>query len=157
MLNKLAQPFEVTVTGGGAWKTLAAVKAHASVHLAILGLDIHGNSVNGAAKRVKGRLRRITAANGTGTSQTPVPTDKGRQIAPLSTGRVNFTVQPTDAGNSTGDVIFNFAFHPQGGRQFDWSIKPKFDIPAGTELALEAFVESGESDVIFTGTLDLEE
>lgn len=152
-LNLQLPFFEVTLTVN-AWKTAAAIKAPTNQMLRVKGAKLATDGIAGDAQPLLFRLARITPGNGTATSATPQKTNDAMTATPQSTGRINFTAEPTDDG--TAPYTYADAFHPQGGLAEPMEFDEVY-VKEGKELALQIKVPSGGTAVKVTGHLKYEE
>jgi hypothetical protein len=146
--------FDDVTLAVGSYKTVASVQAPANHMVRVKSLWVCANGVAGDAEHLYVRFCRVTGATGTGTAITPQKLNNALTATPLSTARVNFTVEPTADG--TLPYIFPHKIHPQGASAKEASFDECF-IKEATELSLQVQVPSGGTAVKCSGHLIIEE
>jgi len=107
---------DVTVNAG-ATKTVAAVITPTDQGVALLGVNVGGDSTSGSVKPTDVKVF-VGANDGSATSKTPRPLRPG--LGNLrSTANVNYTTEPT---YDTAEPLFEGTIHPQVPRE--WVFPP---------------------------------
>ncbi len=146
-LLRCVTPFEDIALTQNAWKTLVSIKAPSDQMAELIRVEYYPNGVAGDAQHLKARVVRITADSGTATSITPKKLNNAFGSTPRVTGRHTFTAEPT-----VGDILYPTHVHPQGG----FSREMAFDgtaVEEGTEIALQVFLNTGQTVVNVTGSI----
>lgn len=116
-------------------KTVASLTTPSTgTRIAIQAITVSFDSTSNTAQPVEVYLQRITT-DGTGTTQNPVKKDTDITSGILTTGKVNYTVEPTTY--TAGAFLLSELIHPQAGAQYPLPLPGEIIIPANAIVGLK--------------------
>ena len=116
----------------GAAKTIASLTAAANVRVALQAITLTFDGTSNTAVPVEVHLQRITT-DGTGTAQNPVKKDTDIASSLVTTGKVNYTVEPT---YTAAAFLLSELIHPQAGAQYPLPLPGELIIPGAGIVGL---------------------
>lgn len=128
----------------GVTKTIATLIAAANIRVALQAITLTFDGTSNTAVPVEIHLQRITS-DGTGTGQNPQKKDSDISSALVTTGKVNYTVEPTYTANA---FMLSEFIHPQAGAQYPLPLPGEIIIPGGGLIGLWCNAPAGV-DVLF--------
>lgn len=145
--------FEDVATTPGSFKTICSIGAPANHNLRIKGFALAFSGIAGDAKPIAIRFQRHTATSGTGTTATKTALHGANSaLTPLCFAEVDYSSEPT---GKTG-ILYAQKLHPQGGADFQRHFDD-FVVAAGQEVGLQVKVETGQTAVVVSGYIHVEE
>jgi hypothetical protein len=121
---------ELSLTANTA-KTCVTITSPANHRVLIRGVEVFFKGTSSTDTPVKIELARITTDGGTATGLTPLKNNESDQETPLSTVKINYTVEPT----TYGATFKTWEIQPQTGL-INW-------FPPGEEIAIQGGKEWG--------------
>lgn len=118
----------------GAAKTIATLTAAANIRVALQAITLTFDGTSNTAVPIECHLQRITTDNtANSTAQNPIKKDTDITSSLVTTGRVNYTAEPT---YTAGAFLLSELIHPQAGAQYPLPLPGELIIPGGGIVGL---------------------